>query len=126
MPHIVLEHSANAILQIPRAELFTRLHRQVNEVTGVLLSNCKSRRYIAEDFRVGDGDEQLQFIHLSVRMIEGRSSETKHRLGNSLVGLLRQAFNVSDDDVHIQVTVEVSDIKLNEYSKFPSGSLTPQ
>lgn len=126
MPHIVLEHTANIAPRLTVAELFTQIHLQVTSITGVLLNNCKSRRYVTEDFLIGGGGESSAIVHLSIRMIEGRSVETKRQLGESLTSVLRDAFSVSDDDVHVQVTVEVGDIKLDEYSKFPSGSLTPQ
>jgi len=98
----------------------------VQDIAGVKIENCKSRSYVANDYWVGTGDKNSAFVHLSVRFIEGRSAERKQVLGTSLCQLLRDAFGVGDADEHVQVTVEVSDIRLDEYCKFPAGSLTKQ
>ena len=103
MPHIVLEHSANIKPQLSTADLFSQIHQQVHSITGVLLLNCKSRRYVAEEFLIGEGAEADVFIHLSVRMIEGRSSEIKQKLGSGLVSVLRDGFAVSDEDMHLSL-----------------------
>jgi len=126
MPHIILEYSSNLALHETSSTLFKQLHQQVRDIAGVKIENCKSRAYVASDYRVGTDDENSAFIHLSVRFIEGRSAERKQVLGASLCQLLRDAFGVGDTDEHVQVTVEVSDIRLDEYCKFPAGSLSKQ
>ena len=126
MPHITLEYSSNLNLGGTSAALFEKVHARVQDIAGVKIENCKSRAYVADEYRVGRGDPESAFIHLSVRFIEGRSSERKQALGVSLCELLREAFAVGDSDEDIQVTVEVSDIRLDEYCKFPAGSLTKQ
>jgi len=126
MPHIILEYSANLTLLETTSTLFKGVHQQVQDIAGVKIENCKSRSYVANDYWVGTGDKNSAFVHLSVRFIEGRSAERKQVLGTSLCQLLRDAFGVGDADEHVQVTVEVSDIRLDEYCKFPAGSLTKQ
>jgi 5-carboxymethyl-2-hydroxymuconate isomerase len=125
MPHNVLEYSSN----IPRLEnspeLFAGLHQILNKVGGIKLGNCKSRARMAEDYYVGDGSAVNAFIHLDVEFVQGRSTEVKRQIGQQSLDLLKQYYadHLNDD---LQITVNIRDISLEFYFKYPEGSLNYQ
>jgi len=126
VPHITLEYTANVEPPDSFSPLLLQIHQKVNAVTGVDINNCKSRVRFADDFFIGEGEGNSSFIHLQVRFIEGRSAESKQQLGSALCELLQHHFAIDPTSTNTQVTVEVGDIKLDEYSKFPTGTLTQQ
>ena len=143
MPQIVLEHSANLECDCHIAELLLGIHKLVSEIAGVRLENCKSRRYRCDDFCVGEGLAGNAFAHLDVRFIEGRSKAVKASLGEALLTHLETAYataianasapspdhSTTQDAANseaIQITVEVRDIRIDDYHKFPQGTLTAQ
>lgn len=136
MPHIKLEYTQNVPFPDGAKPLFAEIHRLVNSVAGVDIANCKSRLYKLENFWVGDaalGTTEKStaglapgFVHLEVRFVEGRSIEIKNRLAEQLKQALLDFLVGVLDQFDLQVTVEVSDIILGEYAKYPAGSLTNQ
>lgn len=136
MPHIKLEYTANIPLSNDPGELFSVLHQLIHTVAGVDIQNCKSRLYKLEHFWVGGGaltgDNKSTgglapgFVHLEVRFVAGRSMSIKNSLAEQLKQALLDYLVDVLDQFDLQVTVEVSDIILDEYAKYPSGSLTRQ
>lgn len=130
MPQIKLEYTGNLPVSGSLRPLLREIHLLTCRITGVNLENCKSRCYPLEDFFVGGGDRdnsrESGFIHLEVRFIEGRSSDTKQTLATELNELLREHFAAACSGFDMQFTVEVGDIRLEEYAKYPEGTLTDQ
>ena len=126
MPHITLQHSSNIKPSSNVTELLAKLHETLHIVGGIKLENCKSRRVIFEDYLVGDGEGNQGFVHLDIRFIEGRDEQTKRSIGAKCNTILQQAFLTSSDEDNIQITVEVRDILLADYHKYPEGTLTLQ
>ena len=126
MPHITLEYTTNVETPDSFRPLLLQIHRQVNLITGVDIGNCKSRVRPADNFLIGEDGTDLSFIHLQVRFIEGRNAQSKQQLGSVLCELLQSYFSIDPASTNTQITVEIGDIRLNEYTKFPSGTLTRQ
>ncbi len=137
MPHIKLEHTANVRLPREIRSLFAEIHQLIHTVAAVDIANCKSRLYQLDNFWVGDGavtgsDKSASsglapaFVHLEVRFVEGRAMSVKNSLAEKLKELLLKHLAGELGKFELQVTVEVSDILLNEYAKYPAGSLTRQ
>ena len=125
MPHNVLEYSAN----IPKLEsygtLFSEIHKILNEVGGIRLGNCKSRARAAEDFYIGDGKTENAFIHLDVEFVVGRSDDVKRQIGQQCLDVLKKYYvaQLNDD---LQITVNIREIALDFYFKYPEGTLNYQ
>lgn len=126
MPQIILEYSTNNAAEPDYAVLFGEIHQLLHTVAGIRLENCKSRARLAEDFFIGDGNASNAFVHLQIRIIEGRSSEIKKAIGEKCLALLKRAYAKSVEALELQITVEVDDLIRDFYFKYPEGSLTPQ
>lgn len=125
MPHLTLEYTPNATEDSDFTGLFQALHDALVATCGVKIENCKSRAYVARDFYVGSGGEGNGFVHLDIRLLEGRSIETKRAIGQATGRILVEWFKAAAGKPDLQVTVEARDIDREVYFKFPDGTFTP-
>lgn len=126
MPNIVLEYSSNISEAIDFADLFTAIHQVMHEVGSINLDNCKSRAVAIEKFHIGDGHPSNAFVQLSVAFLAGRSNEVKQRIGKACLAQLKQFYEKSMARLDLQITVEIIDIQLENYFKYPEGTFTVQ
>jgi len=120
MPHIHLEYSSNLSADLASRELMLRIHH-VLASHGVSIGNCKSRAAKQDVFLVGDGSQDESFVHLDVRMLEGRNAETKTSMGRELLEILIDAYQTTKPQP--QITVEIRDITRATYFKHPPGTI---
>jgi len=126
MPHITLEYSDSFGTVTRLQELFAAVHDILAETAAIRKSNCKSRAIPIEACRVGLGHARSAFVHMDVRILEGRSSATKRVVGQQILHALRDHFKPHPGVDDLQITVEIRDILRDSYFKFPGGTLTPQ
>ena len=123
MPHLRLEYTPQVDSHQLKA-LFGDLHNCLYETAKINLPNCKSRAIKIDQPMIGDATDHsdLQFVHLDLAFLEGRSHELKHEIATRFMSLLKNHFNVNDDKTH--VTLEIRDIKRDSYFKWPEGTLS--
>ena len=124
MPQITLEYTNNLDPQRPFTPLLDDIHRALNSVAAVNLGNCKSRVRVVNEFHIADGAAEHAFAHIEVRLLEGRSDVVKRELGGKILELVKHWFDVGDRALQVQVTVEITDIRRNEYFKYPAGTFS--
>jgi 5-carboxymethyl-2-hydroxymuconate isomerase len=124
MPHLTLEYTANIPAPKDPALIMKTMHEVLHEVGGVKIENCKSRIKAADPFFISRGEESAAFLHLDVRLIEGRTNELKQEIGGGLLDILKQEYKKEMQTRDLQITVEIRDIKRHEYFKYPEGTLT--
>lgn len=93
------------------------------DIGGILIDNCKSRAVSRENFHVGDGKTGGAFVHLDVKLLEGREPPVKQALGEALVALLRDTYSEISQSLDLQITVQIRDIQRGSYFKYPGGTL---
>ncbi len=125
MPQIRLEYTSNLDSTPQLDTLLDRIHGALNTIAGVNLDSCKSRVHVVDRFRIGDGAADHAFVHLEIRLLEGRSKVVKQDLGSACLELLESAFDVTRTDRRVQATVEIGDVLRDEYFKYPAGTFTP-
>ncbi len=123
MPHIRLEYSGNLGAVSGLDGLFAGIHDILSETAGIRRGNCKSRVVPIEASYVGSGQPGSAFVHLEVRILEGRPGEVKRAVGQRILSALKDHFRPPPDIDDFQVTVEVRDIQKDSYLKFPEGTL---
>ncbi|MCP4186342.1 MAG: 5-carboxymethyl-2-hydroxymuconate Delta-isomerase [Gammaproteobacteria bacterium] len=126
MPNILLEFTPNVLDPVDFKELFYEIHKILHEQGGIKLDSCKSRVSAVEHYHIGDGHPSNAFVQLTIALIAGRSAEVKQRIGNTCLAQLKLSYAKSMARLDLQITVEIVDIKPEEYFKYPEGSLTPQ
>ncbi|MCB1775089.1 MAG: 5-carboxymethyl-2-hydroxymuconate Delta-isomerase [Gammaproteobacteria bacterium] len=125
MPHLTLEFSSNVRSDGDLTALFAGLHDVLEHTGGVRRANCKSRARVANEFLVGSGSSRDAFVHLDIRLLDGRTLDVRQRISQQARDLLTAWFEPSMQSLDLQVTVEVREIDRRFYSKYPEGTLTP-
>jgi 5-carboxymethyl-2-hydroxymuconate isomerase len=119
----MLEYTANIKQEIDLADLLVQLHLVLVDVGGIPLGNCKSRAIRLDDFHIAGGEARHAFVHLTIRFLEGRSTELKQQIGRQSLGILEKSFAPSFTEFDLQITVEIKDIERATYFKIPEGTL---
>jgi len=132
MPHLTLEYTDNVGQSIDFHALFAELHHMLASVAGISIDNCKSRAVCLDTYHVGDGQAQSAFVHLEIRLLEGRSAELKREIGARGLQVLERYFagSLGERDLQItrdpqitrdlQITLEVRDMQRQAYFKAAS------
>lgn len=125
MPQITLEYTAN--LDEPRdyQALFGELHRILADSGNVRIDNCKSRAVRHEHFRIADGSSRHAFVHVSLRLMKGRTLDWKRAIGAGFLDAVKRAYTSEMKEFDLQITVDIGDIGPETYFKHPEGTLTP-
>jgi 5-carboxymethyl-2-hydroxymuconate isomerase len=120
VPHLTLEYTDNLYQSagpIPFAKLFAELHQLLVRIAGVDINNCKSRAIRHGTHVVGDGREEIGFVHLEIRLFAGRSSPAKTALGREGLDILERYFPAPAEGPGPQITIQISEIRRDAYFK---------
>lgn len=109
MPHLVLEYSNNLDLAEDFNSLFQQLHQLLAEKLPTDLANCKSRCIPHALFFIGDQNENNAFLHLTLKILPGRSDSLKRQLGEELLKCLSLFLKEKKTNLKINLSVEILD-----------------
>lgn len=123
MPHLILEYTNNVREERNFSSLFTKLHQILHTTAHASLASCKSRAVEHSTFQVGDGGANKAFVHLEIRLAEGRSDEVRQEVGRQALLALQKHFYNSLEELDLQITVHCAEISRNFYFKIPEGTV---
>lgn len=109
MPHIIVEYSEHLSVDIPK--LLEEIHYDLAEKETINIHTIKSRAKPVQYTIVGDGKDPDLMIHVTVRMLPGRSNELKKLMAQSIYDKARKA--VPDD--RINLSVEIQELHTESY-----------
>lgn len=122
MPHVRLEYS-DGLRPLPDFHaVFADVHTVLHATAGAAISNAKSRA-IAVGGYIGDGNPANAFVHLSIELLEGRSTEVKALVSDQCLAIVDAAFSAAGEHRNLQITVAVSDLERATYRKLPKGTI---
>lgn len=110
MPHLIVEYSEGLELVLPIGELVDTVIRAAADSGTMEERDIKARAVSYGHFRLADGG--TTFVHTTVRMLGGRTSEMKLRLST----LIRQRLVELAPNVH-SISVEICDMDPDSYRK---------
>lgn len=115
MPHCIIEYSAD-LAQTPEfaPELLRGVHLTVCGSELFDLSSVKSRLRAYESFCAGANAEPESFIHVTIRLLQGRSAEQKKLLAASVVCYLSDLGLPAG----VSVTTDIVDMDAVAYAKY--------
>jgi len=125
MPQITLEYTANIGEETDFKNLFLQLHSVLEDTGKINIENCKSRALKHENYAIGKGETENAFVHLTVKILEGRPAELKQKIADNLLSVLVKTYSVSKEQLNLQITVELLDIQRQFYFKYPGNTFTP-
>ncbi|MEV5544993.1 isomerase [Streptomyces sp. NPDC052309] len=108
MPQITVERSAY-LDDVDWEEFAVALHPVVVETAAARLEACKTRVLRTEDDIVGAEWERHAIVNVSIALLAGRSDETKARLTEAVVELLRGHVQ-PQDGLTLHLSAEVRDL----------------
>ena len=95
------------------------------DIAGTRIENFKSRAICRATYRIGAGLGREAFVHLEIRLLAGRSPETKKLIGQQCLSLLETTWGASLVDLDPEITVELVDMERGSYFKSLPGTLQP-
>ncbi|WP_328414690.1 5-carboxymethyl-2-hydroxymuconate Delta-isomerase [Streptomyces violaceus] len=116
MPQITVDYSADLADGFDRSGFAKALHEATVEIAAAKPPACKSRFRPTEDIVVGPDTEGHAHVHVHIALLAGRTEETKARLTEAALELLRTHLKTADGIV-VHASAEVRDLDAS-YRKF--------
>jgi 5-carboxymethyl-2-hydroxymuconate isomerase len=118
MPQITVDYSDRLADGFDRPAFARALHEAVVEIAAAKPPACKTQFRPTEDTVVGPDTEGHAVVHVTLGLLAGRTDETKARLTEAVLDLLRQ-YAKPGDDLALHASAEVRDLDPS-YRKFES------
>jgi len=110
MPHCIIEYSKELEDEIKPSQLIERVYQGTLKSNLFIDKDIKLRTISFENHKIGN--EKIDFIHVTVKILTGRSIEDKKALSHIILD------DFKDIDIKpLSVTVEVYEIENESYSK---------
>lgn len=116
MPHIVVEHSKRLFDEVTRTALLEALHKRVADEPSVDIKAIKTRSIPLEDVIVGDEHDADLMIHITVRLLPGRSVEVRKGISSDAIKIAHEFLDRCGKD-GVSVSAEIVEMPAETYSK---------
>ena len=90
MPHIIVEHSKGITNTFRISDLLRRLHTVAVASPALPTGGIRTRAHLTENYLVGDGELDGDFIYITIRLGQGRTDEVKREIGDTLFTALTE------------------------------------
>ncbi|AHE67555.1 5-carboxymethyl-2-hydroxymuconate Delta-isomerase [Legionella oakridgensis] len=115
MPHLILECSNNIASTIDFKPLFQTLHQLLADKLPTQITSCKSRVVIHDHYFIGNDFEHGAFIHLTIKILPGRTNELKSELAKQILDIINT--NISQHHLNTATSVEILDLSPQYFKK---------
>lgn len=109
MPHLILECSDKIAGSIKFDPLFNHLHQYLAENLPTQVNSCKSRVAIRDHYYIGNNYEKNLFIHLTLKILPGRTDETKNKVCTHIHNFLKDLIEKQGID-NTSISVELLEL----------------
>lgn len=110
MPHLIVEYSTNLEKRISIRDLLKRVHEAALASGVFKIGGIRTRAEPRDLYIVADGDPDNAFIHVEGRIGKGRDAETRKRLAETLLGVLRDHTTSVFETTGLGLTVEIREL----------------
>ena len=111
MPQLILEYSSNVIEKNNLNNLFQECHSLLEKMLPTDISSCKSRSIERQNYYVGNGEPNNAFVHISLKIMPGRTPDTLKDIGDNIMAILKRYFEKSFENLNLQVTLEIMELQ---------------
>jgi 5-carboxymethyl-2-hydroxymuconate isomerase len=115
MPIIHFEYTNNLAIDKKINAFLKETHHTLVDMIKTDLFTCRSTITCHQHYLIADGNPRHAFIQLSIRMLPGRSKETKDKLGHQLLTMIKQMFGETMAQHETQLRVYLTEIEANYY-----------
>ncbi|MFF4955617.1 5-carboxymethyl-2-hydroxymuconate Delta-isomerase [Streptomyces sp. NPDC001222] len=109
MPQITVDYSARLAEDFDRAGFAKALHAATVEIAAAKPPACKTQFRRTEDTVVGSDSEGHAVVRISIGLLAGRAQETRARLAEAALELLRQYVKPAEG-LALHASAEVRDL----------------
>ena len=110
MPHLIVEYSTNLEKRISVRELLKHTHEAALASGVFKIGGIRTRAAPRDLYIVADGDPDNAFIHVEARIGKGRDADTRRRLAETLLAVLRDQTKSVFETTGLGLTVEIREI----------------
>jgi|SRR3954470_8041000 5-carboxymethyl-2-hydroxymuconate isomerase len=118
MPQITVDYSEQLAEGFDRRGFARGLHDAVVEIAAAKYEACKTQFRATQDTTVGLDEDGHAVVHVTLGLLAGRTDETKLRLTETVLELLRQYVKPAEG-LALHASAEVRDLDPS-YRKFES------
>jgi 5-carboxymethyl-2-hydroxymuconate isomerase len=111
MPHLLLEFTSNIFEKDNIANLLQKCHSILVNTLPTEIESCKSRAIEHTLYSIGNGDPNNAFVHVSLKILPGRSTETLSKTSEHIMDLLKRHFHESSNKLNLQLTLEIMELQ---------------
>ncbi|MFJ3226788.1 5-carboxymethyl-2-hydroxymuconate Delta-isomerase [Streptomyces sp. NPDC086783] len=116
MPQITVDYSATLDTAFDRGGFARALHARVVDTAAAKIGACKTVFRPTEDTTVGEDTDGHAVVHVTLGLLAGRTEETKAKLTEEVLDLLRTYVKPADG-LALHASAEVRDLDPS-YRKF--------
>ncbi|WP_436640921.1 5-carboxymethyl-2-hydroxymuconate isomerase [Microbaculum sp. FT89] len=110
MPHVIVEYSSNLEPEMDLAGLIDGLHETALASGLFDIDGIRSRAVCRDVFKVGDGNPENGFVHITARVGQGRPVDARQGLGRALLATAEGALADLLATTPVSLAVEVHEI----------------
>ncbi len=110
MPHVIIEYADILEAQVTRKNLVNTIHQTVEKSGLFSPADIRSRTQSFDRFRLGV--TQHSFLHITIRLLSGRTDEQKLELTQSIIQAV-QSLSLTD----VQISCECVEIHNASYQQ---------
>lgn len=110
MPHVIIEYSDVLEAQVSRKNLLSTTHQAVEHSGLFNAVDIRSRTLSFDNYRLGA--DKHSFLHVTIRLLTGRTDEQKDQLTASVISALQQ-LSMTD----VLISCECVDIHNESYQR---------
>ncbi|MGQ3889818.1 5-carboxymethyl-2-hydroxymuconate Delta-isomerase [Legionella sp. CNM-1927-20] len=107
MPHLVLEYSNNIDIRPEVTTFFAKAHSLLEKILPTQLASCKSRCINYDNFYIGSGQINNAMVHLTLKILPGRSDLLKEQVGQKLIELMTESFAPRNKNLNLEFSMEI-------------------
>ena len=110
MPHIIVEYSGNIESNLSPQDLVAAMHDAAIASGIADVAGFRTRAERRDNYRVGDGDPNNGFVHVTARIRQGRTLEARKVLAQALMAAADKALEAAFRARPLALSVEVHEI----------------
>lgn len=114
MPHLIIEYSDNTKAGLNVPALLQEMHQALDGKYNIASNRIKARAVKLTDYIVGDQSADAFMMHITLKLMQGRSVEAQKELSSLLQQIARQHIPANEYP-HSAITVEVVELVTATY-----------
>ncbi len=113
MPHQIIEYSDNLNSKFDIEELVEVMHNAASEVDAFPLGGLRTRAVARSVYQIADNHPDNGFVHVVMRIAQGRDAEVKKAVGKHLFATLCAFLHPTQANSPLAISYELQEIEVD-------------